>query len=247
MANRTLLVVLAVCIVGLAGCPELKDLRRQNKNLKAQLEQCQTERDEYLSQVSGLQSERDRYQEQVQEARRKAGDAEQLVEQLRQEQQKLEDQRRELQGLVRNLSGISVESGREGNFIVLENEILFALGKTELNEDAKASLDQVAGYLRQKPDVAVRIDGHTDGVPIKVSDWKDNYHLSAMRAHAVMGYLVEQGLDPGRMHIAGFGPNRPRVEPDSPTAAVPANRRVEILVVPEGTRSIGDILEEFED
>ncbi|MGD2174296.1 MAG: OmpA family protein [Candidatus Brocadiaceae bacterium] len=248
MLKRSLALVLAVVLVGLAGCRNMEEqLRKQNATLSKQLALCQDERDALLKSIDELDAEQQQLRAQLLETREDAQSKDELVRRLRQEQAQLEQQRRELQKLVEGLSGISVETRGEGNFIVLENEILFELGKVELNQDAKASLDKVASYLQRRPDVAVRIDGHTDGVPVRHSPWKDNYHLSAMRAHAVMQYLVQKGLDPDRVYIVGFGPNRPRTEPAEPAEPVAENRRVEILLVPEGVKSIGEILQGFEE
>ena len=246
MLKHLSLIMLAVCVLGLTGCPELKDLRKQKTTLQAQLERCQQERDTYFSEIAAVQTERDGLKAQLRDAQTEATNMSELARQLREEQARSEKQRQELQSLVRGLAGISVEGRGEGNFIVMENDILFALGKTDLTPEAKTSLDKVAGYLRSNPDLSIRVDGHTDGVPIQVSDWQDNYHLAAMRGHAVMKYLLTQGVEAQRMYIAGFGPNKPRVAPESAAEAVAANRRVEILVLQEGARSISDILKAFE-
>ena len=60
-----------------------------------------------------------------------------------------------------------------------------------------------------------------------------------------MRHLVSSGVDPARMYVAGFGPNRPRVEPEPADEAMAANRRVEILLVPRGARSVTEILQGF--
>ncbi len=239
---------LCVALLGLTGCSNVAErLRKQNAGLTRQLKECREEREALLKNVEALDEDRQMLQKQLVESREEAHERRELVERLRQEQDRLQQQRAELQKLVEGLSGISVETRGEGNFIVVENDILFELGKATLTDQAKGALDEVAGYLRERTAVTIRIDGHTDGVPVKHSPWEDNYHLSVMRAHAVMEYLVSQGVDPRRTYIVGFGPNRPRVEPESPTAPVAENRRVEILLVPRGVRSIGEILQGFEE
>jgi chemotaxis protein MotB len=246
MLKRVCVLLLAVIAVSLTGCAEMRQLRRQNEALTDQVNRYKDERATLLDNIEALEAQRESLQGRLADTQREAERMADVVAELRQEQSQLQRQRAELQKLVQGLSGISVETRREGNFIIVENEILFELGKADLTEAAMAALDDVAEYLAQKPDLRIRVDGHTDGVPITHSVWEDNYHLSAMRAHAVMGYLVDKGVDPGRMHIAGFGPNTPLVEPADPTEPVAENRRVEILVVPEGGRSIGEILEKFE-
>jgi chemotaxis protein MotB len=151
---------------------------------------------------------------------------------------------------VRKVSGMSIEERPEGNFIVIENSILFESGEIELSDPARQTLSNtVVGYLqdrlREHPEQQIRIDGHTDGEPISASGWKSNYHLAAMRAHSVMAYLASQGIPTSNMYIVGFGPNSPRVEPPEPTAPVAENRRVEILVAPRRAEGIEERLQEF--
>jgi len=243
MLKRTILCVLAVSLVGSVGCAG--QLKKKNQALQDQIAALERKEAALLRENDVLKAHAAEVEANLAEARKEARQMSELVDELRGEQQKLQDQRKELEKLVQDLSGITVEPRNEGNFIVMESEILFASGKAELNEAAKGSLDRIAGYLLDKEGLQVRIDGHTDGAPIKFSPWEDNYHLGAMRAHAVMRYLMDRGISAGRMYIVGFGPNRPIVEPESPTDRVAENRRVEILLVPEGIRSISEILEGF--
>jgi flagellar motor protein MotB len=231
MLKRTMLLGLTVCLIGLTGCTELRDLRKQNASLKAQLNSLQADRDQLADENMALKAERDALQASLRDARAEARRMSQLVGEVRAEQDKLQQQTVELKKLLGNFSGITVEARGEGNFIVMESNVLFDPGKIELNEASTASLDEIAQYLMANPGLPIRIDGHTDGVPITHSEWKDNYHLAAMRAHAVMRYLVDHGVS----------------EPEEPTAEMAANRRVEIMLVPAGVRSISEILEGFEE
>ncbi len=244
MPRRTVALVLTLAL--LTGCSATKELRKQNANLAQQLRQCEQERDDLDNTVSSLEADRRELQQKLLSARSESDQMSGVVERLKQEQSRLQQERQELQKLVRDLSGFSVETRQEGNFIVVENQILFGLGEAELTDEARKALDSVADYLKERPGVTIRVDGHTDGVPIRQSGWEDNYHLSAMRAHSVMQYLVERGVRAERMWIAGFGPSKPRVEPEEPTQPVAENRRVEILLVPETARSIEEILEGFQ-
>lgn len=245
MLKRAMMVVLGISLIGLAGC--CSGVRKQNTSLQSRLADLQQERDGLISQVDVLKASQKGLEARLAESDRERRRMTELVGELTGEQDKLRQQRQELERLVQDLTGITVERRSEGNFIVMESEILFALGKAELNEDAKASLGRIADYLLDKTGLQIRIDGHTDGVPIRHSPWKDNYHLGAMRAHAVMRYLTDEGLDAERMYIVGFGPNRPVVEPEDPVEPIAENRRVEILLVPDGVRSISEILEGFEE
>ncbi|MHC4480060.1 MAG: OmpA/MotB family protein [Planctomycetota bacterium] len=245
MLKRIVLLGLGVCVVGLTGCTA--NLKKENANLRSQLAALEARRDQLAEENRGLRTDLGALQGALTEARTDARRMSGLVDELRGEQEKLQQQTLELKKLLDDFAGISVEARSEGNFIVMESEILFDLGKAELSEAATSSLDRVAEYLLAHNELPLRIDGHTDGVPIVHSPWKDNYHLAAMRAHAVMGYLVGKGVSPDRMYIAGFGPNKPLQEPPEPTAPVPQNRRVEIMLVPTGVRSISEILEGFQE
>lgn len=252
MAKRIMLVALGICLAASGGCANLHKvfcpkLSRQNESLLAQVESLQAERDALLEEKQALRADRGALESELADAKSEGRRMSQLVGELKGEQERLERQTQELRSLLGDFYGISVEARAEGTFIIMESEILFAPGKAELTEEASASLNKVAEYLLANPDLPIRIDGHTDGVPVKVSPWEDNYHLGAMRAHAVMRYLLDKGVAADRAHIVGFGPNRPRVPPGEPTEPVAENRRVEILLLPEGVRSISEILEEFQD
>ena len=243
MVKRLLSVLLAFCLIASAGCAELRQLRKQNASLREQLEASKTQAKAALQDRDALRVEQQRLGAELAAAKTQGKQLEGLVGELQRERLKVEQQRRELQGLVKDLT---VERRGNSNAIVMESDILFAPGKVELSDEAKVSLDKIAEYLVQKPDLPVRVDGHTDGVPIRVSGWKDNHHLSVMRAHAVMRYLIEKGVGGERIHIVGYGPNEPRVTPDTPTQDMPENRRVEIILVPAEMRSIDEILEAFQ-
>ena len=235
-----------ICLLTLLGCGELRELRKQNAVLKSGLQQRDKERDRLLERARLLGMENKELAEELAKAKEKERDHLQLLGQLHRAQEEREEQLRELQEMVKDISGVHVVRRSEGSFIVIENEILFASGKADLTAGAKSTLDStVVAYLEKHPGQQIRIDGHTDGQPIKASPWKDNYHLAAMRAHAVMQYLASKGIPKRQMHIVGFGMNRPLLEPEEPTAPMAENRRVEILLVPEAGRGIEDILKEF--
>jgi chemotaxis protein MotB len=118
-------------------------------------------------------------------------------------------------------------TSRRGGDIVVDvaGDVLFASGSTTLRNSAKQSLDRIAGVLNSRySGNEIRIAGHTDTDPIRKSKWGTNERLSAERAHAVEQYLASRGVDKGRMHIAGYGPDKPR-------GSKSQSRRVEIIVL----------------
>ena len=245
MLKRVVTVGLALMLVGLAGCAELRDLRRQNANLTNQVASLQSEKGQLLEENGALQALRDSLQASLTKVSQEAKQMADLVNELRSAEENSRQQALELKRLLADLEGVQLEQRSGRTFIVLASDILFAPGRDELSPEASAALAKVADYLLGHPGLQIRIDGHTDGVPSTHSPWKDNYHLGGLRALAVMRYLTGKGLDSARAHIVSFGPNTPYLEPEEPTAEVAENRRVEILLVPEEMRSIGEMLEAF--
>jgi chemotaxis protein MotB len=121
-----------------------------------------------------------------------------------------------------------------GDRFVLPSELLFDSGSAELGAPGRAELaklvDIVDGLSTQIPnDVAwiLRIDGHTDRLPINNAQFTSNWELSTARAVSVVRYLVEQGIAPQRLSAAGFGEFHP-VDPADTGEAYRRNRRIEL-------------------
>ena len=242
MTRWMLTVAVAVCMLGSTGCARMHKLL-----FRKQAQQLET----LQSQVTSLEGERDQLAGNVRDlnlmvaagaadkdlSRKEAQRLEKLLAQYKEEEERRERDRAELDRALEGLEGIRRILGPEGDVIVMDNEVLFASGRAELSEESQIGLNEVAGYLLNHENLNIRVDGHTDGVPIRASSWKDNYHLAAMRAHAVMVYLMERGVAPDRGFIAGHGANRPRTEPENPEDPMAENRRVEILLIPPSARS----------
>jgi len=246
---RTLSLTVAVAgLVLLAGCKNCAEYQKTITSLENQLQRCAAERDDLKIEVTQLGESYDAQREQLTAAQEKERDLNRLLADLEGEVQAREERLLKLKKLVENIQGMTVDRRAEGDFIVIDNNILFDAGKIDLSEAARQVLDStVVTYIkddvRANPNQQIRIDGHTDGEPITHSNWQSNHHLAAMRAHAVMKHLASRGIPSVNMYIAGFGPNQPKVTPPTPTAAMPENRRVEILLVRSPRRSIEEILE----
>ena len=129
--------------------------------------------------------------------------------------------------------GIQVTQTQQGTRLSFEDQILFDFGKAVINPAGHALLAQLARAIQQVPD-AVRIEGHTDNVPIRTQRFPSNWELSVARAVNVVKYFVEVGnIDPRRLSAVGYGESRPLVANDTP-ANRKKNRRVEILLLTEG-------------
>lgn len=121
-----------------------------------------------------------------------------------------------------------------GDRFLLPSELLFASGSANLGTSGRRELDKLASVLldvvKKIPDDIdwiLRIDGHTDRIPIDTPAFPSNWELSTARAVSVVRYLAEQGVPEDRMAAAGFGEFFPVAEGMS-EEALRRNRRIEI-------------------
>jgi chemotaxis protein MotB len=124
-----------------------------------------------------------------------------------------------------------VESSPTEVTVGMPSAVTFALGDASLSEAARAPLARVAGILAGVPNV-VRVEGHTDNLPMRGARYPSNWHLSVARAQAVVRLLMEKGVDPRRLEVVGYGETRPRQPNDSEEGRA-ANRRIELKLLRE--------------
>jgi len=99
----------------------------------------------------------------------------------------------------------------------------FVSGSAQLTGEAKTVLDRVAVQLQSNPSVRVAIMAHTDNA----GPASTNIELSKRRAISVASYLVERGVEPGRLRPEAYGESRPRAS-NATADGRQQNRRVEI-------------------
>jgi chemotaxis protein MotB len=103
-----------------------------------------------------------------------------------------------------------------GDRFVFQSEVLFDRGSAELGREGHEQLDKLAVALKEiaakiPPSIhwILRVDGHTDTIPIKRTLFPSNWELSSARAISVVRYLISQGIDPKNLVAAGFGEFQP--------------------------------------
>ena len=122
----------------------------------------------------------------------------------------------------------------EGDRFIFPSEIFFesgsdiiqAEGIKKLSDIAK-SLNEISEKIPSKIDWVLRIDGHTDKIPINNERFNSNWHLSSSRAINIVKLLIENGISPNRLVAAGFGEHSPLVSQEN-EEAYKKNRRIEI-------------------
>ncbi len=121
----------------------------------------------------------------------------------------------------------------DGRMVVeLATDVLFASGKADLSEAGRAALAEVGAVLKDIPERAFQVEGHTDNDPIKTAQFPSNWELGSARAITVVRALVEAGVPVERLSAASYSEHRP-VQSNQDAAGKAANRRIEIVVVPD--------------
>jgi chemotaxis protein MotB len=115
------------------------------------------------------------------------------------------------------------------------DKILFDSGQAEVKPEGLAVLKRVVEILISVTDKLIRIEGHTDNVPIAgalAKKYPTNWELSAARALNVTRYLEKEGIDPAILSAAAFGEYQPVAENDTPEGRA-KNRRIAIILLPK--------------
>ncbi|MGB3096328.1 MAG: OmpA family protein [Candidatus Deferrimicrobiaceae bacterium] len=112
--------------------------------------------------------------------------------------------------------------------------ILFDTGKAEVKQGGLEVLKKVISILKGETEKAIRIEGHTDDVPISgtlAKRFPTNWELSAARAINVTRFLQEQGIDPDVLSAVAYGEYKPISDNETPEGRA-MNRRIEIILIP---------------
>ncbi len=177
--------------------------------------------------------------EEKRRAELEAAEAERLrleAERLGAEVQDLAEYRSEFFGTLRQVLGDRDGVQIVGDRFIFSSEVLFESASATLSSAGQASIAQVAGILSdvsdQIPDQIdwiIRVDGHTDNVPLSgTGEFTDNWELSQARALSVVKFMtLALGFPPQRLAATGFGEFRP-VNNDDTAAARAQNRRIEL-------------------
>lgn len=119
---------------------------------------------------------------------------------------------------------------REGLIISLQEVGFFDSGSAVLKPDATPALSKIASILSQTPQ-NIRVEGHTDNVPIHNSKFASNWELSTARATEVLNLLITRfGIAPQRLSAAGYAKFHP-VASNKTIQGRARNRRVDIVVL----------------
>lgn len=132
-----------------------------------------------------------------------------------------------------NNNGLTIEQKNGKVYVSLEERLLFASGSTVVDPKGEEALKQLGNVLEKNTDINVLIEGHTDNVPIKGGNIKDNWDLSVLRATSVVRILTKnEKINAMRLTPAGRGEYLP-IDTGSSAEARKKNRRIEIILTPK--------------
>ena len=197
---------LLIAVVGMSGCAELDELRNLNRR------QAITIRDQ-SDELANLKKQLSSVSDKLKSS---------------------EDEMNKLRKLAKSIGeGVTVRDTIEGPVLLFPEKILFDSGMAVIKSGGEKALKKMAEFLSENPSTYIRIDGHTDSDPILRTKhlWDSNHHLSTARSLSVFHFLTKsENIVEERIHVAGFGPNRP-IAANSTSAGKKENRRVEFLII----------------
>lgn len=128
-------------------------------------------------------------------------------------------------------SSVSVTNEERGIVIRIVDQVLFNSGYADLAPQADKILQGIGKILLTNKDQYIRIEGHTDNVPISNDKFVSNWELSAVRATNVLRLFTDKsGINPRLLSAVGYGEYRPIADNNTNTGKA-KNRRVEIIIL----------------
>ncbi len=115
------------------------------------------------------------------------------------------------------------------------DKILFDSGSAVIKKNGEKVLDRVADILKNVTKQQIKVEGHTDNVPISsrlAERFPSNWELSTARATTVVRYLQGRGVNPSFLSAEGYAEFRP-VSPNDTDEGKSMNRRIEIVLIPQ--------------
>ncbi len=227
-----------------------QNLNTENGKLKNDLAVKTTSFNELQKSYTDLQSQKAMSEEQYNaELKKKASELSTKETQLADREKKLKEMQeiiarqdsltRRLNDVLRNaLLGfnsdeLTVEVRNGKVYVSMSDKLLFKSGSAAVEAKGKDALRVLADVLQKNIDIDVLIEGHTDNVPIKTAQYKDNWDLSVARATSIVRILTDEYyVGPTRVTASGKGEFSPKAANDTPDGRA-KNRRTEIILSPK--------------
>jgi chemotaxis protein MotB len=213
-------------------------LMQENENIKSTLE---TKRDKLANEVVGLKNR-------LGDNANHIAELEQQIARLSEEKTKAVEEKERAIARMKNtyesLVNEMKQEIKEGEIQItqlkdrltvnLVDKILFDSGSAAIKGKGQKVLDRVGEILKTVTDRQIKVEGHTDNVPISAAlaeKFPSNWELSTARATTVVRYLQGRGVDPTFLSAEGYGEFQP-VAPNDTDESKAKNRRIEIVLIP---------------
>ena len=123
---------------------------------------------------------------------------------------------------------------KDGNvYVSLAEKLLFKSGSDVVDPKGREALKSLAQVIANTKDISVMIEGHTDNVPIKTKQYKDNWDLSTARATSIVRILtIDNNFDSNRITASGKSQFHPIKENETAEGRA-GNRRTEVILSPD--------------
>ena len=125
--------------------------------------------------------------------------------------------------------------------VEINSDILFDTGSASLDASARDVLTKLAQVLHDAPN-GIRVEGHTDNLPIATPQFPSNWELSAARAASVVHLFADHGLQPQRLAMVGYGEFRPR-EANDQAEGRNRNRRVMVIILADSANAANELVD----
>lgn len=135
-------------------------------------------------------------------------------------------------------ASITLRLDERGLLVTFLDDVLFDSGKADLKPKAREIINKVAEIIRRN-NKNVRVEGHTDNVPINTFRFPSNWELSTTRAVNVVKYLIEEnGMEAKRMSASGYSDQHP-VDDNNTKEGRQKNRRVDMVILRDEKNGTG--------
>lgn len=120
-------------------------------------------------------------------------------------------------------------SEERGLVVSIQETLLFQSGSADITTGARDILSKISTILAAAPN-QIKVEGHTDNLPINTAKFPSNWELSVIRSTNVVHILQNDGISPGRLSATGYGEYRP-ISPNDTEAGRGKNRRIDLLIL----------------
>ena len=219
---------------------QMKALEQKLSETKAAAEAAEKEKAELESSLANSDAERRALRKRVDELAELNKELSRNTEKLEAAKEALEKKSSEYESLAKSLKE-EIKTGKielselKGRMVVkMKDKILFSSGSTKLNKEGLEALEKVAQALKDVEGKLIRVEGHTDNVPLPAdgkTEFASNWELSTTRALVVVKLLQEQGVPPTMLSALGYGEYQP-IASNQTAEGRSLNRRIEIVLAP---------------